>query len=89
MSFYVHYFAHRLQLALVAASKEVIPVNQFFIKLNSIVNIFGGSCKCNDQLKAAHAANITHLLQNDELESGNGCNQISSLLQNDELEIYF
>ena len=38
-AYYVHCFAHRLQLALVAASKEVIPVHQFFIKLNSIVNI--------------------------------------------------
>ena len=72
-----------------AASKEVIPVHQFFIKLNSIVNIVGALFKRNDQLKAAHAANIAHLLQNDELESGKGCNQISSLLQNDELEIYF
>ena len=68
-AYYVHCFVHRLQLALVAASKEVIPVHQFFIKLNSIVNIFGGSCKRNDQLKAAHAINITHLLQNDELAS--------------------
>ncbi|XP_030486911.2 uncharacterized protein LOC115703821 [Cannabis sativa] len=69
-AYYVHCFAHRLQLALVAASREVIPVHQFFTKLNSIVNIVGASCKRNDQLKAAQAANIAHLLEIDELESG-------------------
>ena len=78
-AYYVHCFAHRLQLALVAASKEVISVHQFFTKLNSIVNIVGASCKRNDQLKAAHAANIAHLLKIDELESGKGLNQIGSL----------
>ena len=28
-AYYVHYFAHQLQLALVAASKEVIPIHKF------------------------------------------------------------
>ncbi|XP_060972576.1 uncharacterized protein LOC115696806 [Cannabis sativa] len=78
-AYYFHCFAHRLQLALVAASREVIPVHQFFTKLNSIVNIVGASCKRNDQLKAAQAANIAHLLEIDELESGKGLNQIGSL----------
>nr|GME10607.1 zinc finger MYM-type protein 1-like [Ipomoea batatas]GME10639.1 zinc finger MYM-type protein 1-like [Ipomoea batatas] len=78
-AYYVHCFAHRLQLALVASSKEVIPVHQFFTKLNSIINIVGASCKRNDQLKAAHASNIAHLLSIDELESGRGLNQIGSL----------
>lgn len=51
----------------------------FFIKLNSIVNIVGPSCKRNDQLKAAYAANIADLLQNGELETGKWRNQIGSL----------
>ncbi|XP_019160893.1 PREDICTED: zinc finger MYM-type protein 1-like [Ipomoea nil] len=78
-AYYVHCFAHRLQLALVASSKEVIPVHQFFTKLNSIINVVGASCKRNDQLKVAHASNIAHLLSIDELESGRGLNQIGSL----------
>ena len=48
-AYYVYFFAHHLQLALAAVSKEVIPVHQFFIKLNSIVNIVGASCKYSDQ----------------------------------------
>ncbi|XP_019173893.1 PREDICTED: zinc finger MYM-type protein 1-like [Ipomoea nil] len=75
-AYYVHCFAHRLQLTLVASSKEVIPVHQFFTKLNSTINVVGASCKRNNQLKAAHASNIAHLLSIDELESGRGLNQI-------------
>ncbi|XP_019167870.1 PREDICTED: uncharacterized protein LOC109163577 [Ipomoea nil] len=78
-AYYVHCFAHRLQLTLVASSKEVIPVHQFFTKLNSIINVVGASCKCNDQLKVSHASNIAHLHSIDELESGRGLNQIGSL----------
>jgi len=42
---YVHCFAHRLQLALVVASREVIPIHQFFSKLTFIVNIVCSSSK--------------------------------------------
>nr|KYP63911.1 hypothetical protein KK1_018498 [Cajanus cajan] len=79
-AYYVHCFAHRLQLTLVATFKEVIHVHhQFFIKLNAIVNIIGASFKHNDQVKIVHVANVAHLLQHDELESGSGRNQIGFL----------
>jgi hypothetical protein len=45
--------AHKLQLALVAASREVKHIYQFFIQLASIINIVGGSSKCHDELQAA------------------------------------
>ena len=38
-AYYVHCFAHRLQLALVAVSREVILVHQFFSNLAFIVNV--------------------------------------------------
>ncbi|KAL8236939.1 hypothetical protein R6Q59_018020 [Mikania micrantha] len=38
-AYYVHYFAHRLQLALVCASSEVIPIHQFFTNLVYIINV--------------------------------------------------
>ncbi|XP_073121656.1 uncharacterized protein [Henckelia pumila] len=78
-AYYNHCFAHRLQLALVAASKEFIPAHHCFTKLSSIINVVGASCKRNDQLKAAHASNIAHLLNINELESGKGLNNIGSL----------
>jgi len=46
----VHCFAHKLQLALVAASREAKYVYQFFENLNFIINIVVGSSKRNDEL---------------------------------------
>jgi hypothetical protein len=49
-AYYVHCFAHRLQLALVAAFREVSYAHEFFTNLNFIVNVANASCKCHDQL---------------------------------------
>lgn len=45
-AYYVQ-FSTWLQLALVAASKEIIIIQQFFSDLNLIVSIAGASCKHN------------------------------------------
>jgi hypothetical protein len=49
-AYYVHCFAHRLQLALVAAFREVSYAHEFFTNLNFIVNVANASCKHHDQL---------------------------------------
>ncbi|XLU21396.1 hypothetical protein S245_057462, partial [Arachis hypogaea] len=38
-AYYVHCFAHMLQLALVAASREVLQIHEYFTQLSSIVAI--------------------------------------------------
>ncbi|GKA79447.1 zinc finger MYM-type protein 1-like protein [Tanacetum coccineum] len=73
-TYYVHCFAHQLQLALVAASKDVSEVHTFFKHLNFIVNIIGSSTKRNDQLQDAQLADIAHLAEIGELEGGRGAN---------------
>ncbi|KAK9675901.1 hypothetical protein RND81_11G039900 [Saponaria officinalis] len=78
-AYYVHCFAHRLQLALIAASRDVISVYQFFSKLTFIVNIITSSAKRHDQLQAAHLAEIERLLELEELETGKGKNQIGTV----------
>ncbi|XP_020254258.1 zinc finger MYM-type protein 1-like [Asparagus officinalis] len=80
-AYYVHCFAHRLQLALVAAAKNLTPIHMFFDKLISIVNMVGASCKRNDELKKAHADDIAHLISINELETWPGLNQIGTLQQ--------
>ena len=45
--------AHRLQLALVTASREVKDVHLFFDHLVNIINIVVGSSKRNDELQHA------------------------------------
>ncbi|KAL9671594.1 hypothetical protein QQ045_009164 [Rhodiola kirilowii] len=69
-AYYVHCLASRLQLSLVAASKEVYHVQHFLEKLNFIINIVSASCKRNDQLRDAHVSNVAFLLTTGELESG-------------------
>ncbi|XP_028066266.1 uncharacterized protein LOC114269197 [Camellia sinensis] len=72
-TYYVHCFAHRLQLALVAIAREVIPVVQFFSYLDLTVNLSGSSCKRHDQLKVAQAEEIVA-----EVETGKGKNQVGT-----------
>ncbi|XP_028106588.1 uncharacterized protein LOC114305656 [Camellia sinensis] len=78
-AYYIHCFAHRLQLALMAASKDVIPIHKFFPKLTFVINIVGVSCKRNDELKVAQAAEIEHIIDIDKLETRMGLNQIGTL----------
>ncbi|GJY90918.1 zinc finger MYM-type protein 1-like protein [Tanacetum coccineum] len=78
-AYYVNCFAHRLQLALIAASKEVIPVQQFFRKLTSVVNVICASSKRHDELQKAKSIEIQHLLELGEIKTGKGANQIGTL----------
>ena len=54
--------AHRLQLAFVVACREVIPVQHFFTKLASTVNIIGASSKRTDELHNAQSMEFARLL---------------------------
>ncbi|XP_023764862.1 uncharacterized protein LOC111913375 [Lactuca sativa] len=69
-AYYVHCFAHKLQLALVAASREIIPIHQFFTSLIFIINVVCASSKRHDELQKAKATEIEHLLELGEIESG-------------------
>ncbi|XP_059446498.1 uncharacterized protein LOC132178053 [Corylus avellana] len=62
-----------------AASKEVISVNQFFTKLNVVVNFVCASCNRYEELRVAQAAENAYMIAIDEIESGRGLNQISTI----------
>ncbi|XP_071740436.1 uncharacterized protein [Rutidosis leptorrhynchoides] len=59
----------RLQLALVAASREVIPVHKFFNRLSYIINAICASSKRHDELQKSKALEIKHLLELGEIKS--------------------
>jgi hypothetical protein len=69
-AYYVHCYAHRLQLALVAAAKDVLHVTQFFQHLLFIVNTVDSSSKRHDELHDAQMVELARLLAIDELEIG-------------------
>ncbi|XP_071699117.1 uncharacterized protein [Rutidosis leptorrhynchoides] len=78
-AYYVHCFAHRLQLARVAASREVIPVHQFFNRLSCIINVICASSKRHDELQKSKDLEIKHLLELGEIKFGKGANQVGTL----------
>ena len=69
-AYYIHCFAHRLQLALVAAPKDVIFVQQFFTNLSSIVDIVCTSCNRCEDLRVAQATKFAYMIEIDEIETG-------------------
>ncbi|XP_004289450.1 PREDICTED: zinc finger MYM-type protein 1-like [Fragaria vesca subsp. vesca] len=78
-AYYVHCLAHKLQLALVEASRGVIPIQKFYTQLTFIVNILGASSKRNDEFQIAQGEEIEYLTSIDELKTGRGLNQIGTL----------
>ncbi|XP_024313169.1 zinc finger MYM-type protein 1 [Brachypodium distachyon] len=78
-AYYVHCMAHQLQLALVAASREVPDVHNFFQHANFIINVVSASSKRNDELLAKQAIEIAREIELGELDTGKGANQIGSL----------
>ena len=70
---------YRLQLALVVASREVIPIHQFFLNLTFIINLICSSSKRHDELEVVKFEEIVYLLEFDELETGRRINQRTTL----------
>ena len=73
-AFYIHCFAHQLQLALVAVAKKHTQIALFFSSIASLVNVVGASAKCSDILQDKQGIIIAEALQNGEISSGCGLN---------------
>ena len=78
-TYYVHCFAHQLQLTLVAVSKKNIDCGWLFETLTNLLNVIGVSCKRKEMLRVAQAQQVAQAFTDGELESGKGLNQELSL----------
>ncbi|XP_072147817.1 uncharacterized protein [Setaria viridis] len=78
-AYYIHCFAHQLQLVLVAVAKRNTDCKSFFDQVSILLNIIGVSCKRHGMLRTARLENIKKALECGELESGSGLNQEMSL----------
>jgi hypothetical protein len=78
-AFYVHCFAHQLQLIVVAVSKCCSSLEDLFEYVTSIVNITCASCKRKDILQQKHRLNLLSKLESGEISSGRGKQQETSL----------
>jgi hypothetical protein len=78
-AYYVHCFAHQLQLALVAIAKNHNKIATFFNFVAIVVNVARGSCKRQNLLREKQATRVVESVHNGELPSGQDLNQETSL----------
>jgi hypothetical protein len=74
-AYYVHCFAHQLQLTLVAIAKENPDCIWFFDQVRFLLNLIGKSCKKTQMLREAQAQIIVEALELDDVKTGKGLNQ--------------
>ncbi|XP_062014439.1 uncharacterized protein LOC133730964 [Rosa rugosa] len=78
-AYYVHCFAHRLQLTLNVAAKGVHDIWEFFSTLSLIVNFVDSSAKRHSALRVIREQEIADLVAAGALETGRGANQTCTL----------
>ncbi|XP_057455557.1 uncharacterized protein LOC130746832 [Lotus japonicus] len=61
-AFYIHCFAHQLQLALVTVAKKHVGIALFFNTTANLSNVVGASCKRRDILRASQTNNVQEAL---------------------------
>ncbi|XP_037424497.1 uncharacterized protein LOC119289236 isoform X1 [Triticum dicoccoides] len=80
-AFYIHCFAHQLQLVVVVVVKCCSSVLDFFNHITLIVNTVNASCKRHDELAQEQHDNIVSQLESGEIFSGRGKNQATNLVR--------
>jgi hypothetical protein len=74
-AYYIHCFAHQLQLVLVAIVKGNTDCSTFFDQISILLNIVGVSYKRHDMLRNARLENVKKALDCGEIESGTRLHQ--------------
>ena len=78
-AFYIHCFAHKLQLVVVAVSRCCSSIEDFFDYVALIVNTTSSSCRRKDLLLDKHRRNLLAKLESGEMSTGRGKHQETSL----------
>ena len=74
-AYYVHYFAHQLQLVIVAIVRKNKGISDFLTKISILLNVVGGSAKRKDIMREINHEQLTKALGRGQLETGRGLNQ--------------
>ena len=80
-AFYVHCFAHQLQLVIVSITSSCSSFDDFFNYVSLIVTSASSSCKRKDKLNATHQEEILKKLETGEIFSGKGKHQRTNLVR--------
>ncbi|XP_028054817.1 zinc finger MYM-type protein 1-like [Camellia sinensis] len=78
-AYYVHCFAHQLQLILVAVTKNYNQIALLFTLVSNVVNVVRASCKRRDIVREKQVAKVAEALNIGELSSRQGLNQETNL----------
>jgi hypothetical protein len=74
-AYYVHCFAHQLQLVIVATVRKHKGVSNFLNMISILLNVVGGSAKRRDMIRDINYEQVKHALGCGQLETGTGLNQ--------------
>ncbi|KAI3516753.1 hypothetical protein L1887_15762 [Cichorium endivia] len=80
-AFYVHCFAHQLQLVVVAIARDHNGVGNFFEMLSLVMNVVCASCQRKDMIREGYKKRVQEAIGNNEIETGIGLNQELSLIR--------
>ncbi|XP_039050969.1 zinc finger MYM-type protein 1-like [Hibiscus syriacus] len=80
-TYYVHSFAHQLQLVIVAVAKNHDGAHEFFEQLALVVNVVCVSYKRKDIIRESYKKRLQTEIGTGETEAGRGLNQELSLIQ--------
>ncbi|XP_074342835.1 uncharacterized protein LOC141680533 [Apium graveolens] len=78
-AFYVHCFAHQLQLALVGTVKKHQKISIFFTQLNTITSVVVGACKRQHLLRDKQTSEVVEGICSGQISTRKGLNQESTL----------
>uniref|UniRef100_A0A8I6XCG7 DUF4371 domain-containing protein n=1 Tax=Hordeum vulgare subsp. vulgare TaxID=112509 RepID=A0A8I6XCG7_HORVV len=78
-AFYVHCFAHQLQLVVVTVAQCSPAIADFFNYIPLIVTQVCSSCKRKDALLVKHQDELLDLMENGKISAGTGLHQESSI----------
>ena len=74
-AYYVHCFAHQLQLVVVAVVRKHTGIGNFFSMISTLLNVVGGSSKRRDMVRDFNLEEVRKALGCGLLKTGTGLNQ--------------
>ncbi|CAN6295008.1 unnamed protein product [Urochloa humidicola] len=74
-AYYVHCFAHQLQLVVVAIVRKHKGISNFLSRISILLNVVGGSAKRRDMIRDINHEHVSKALGCGQLETGTGLNQ--------------
>lgn len=78
-AYYIHCFAHQLQLALIGVVKNDRKIAVFFTQISTLTNVVSGSCKRQDLLRDKQIEEVLQGICSGEIMTGKGLNQEANL----------